>query len=64
MILSRFTADTWRRLAPVAAPAPTQSRQPGRCHIVQHDGAHETQATLMTDAEVVNWLTEPEDNGS
>jgi hypothetical protein len=64
VILSRFTADTWRRLAPVAGPAPKQSRQPGRFHVVQHDGAHETQAILMTDAEVVNWLTDPTDNES
>ncbi|MDX2871517.1 hypothetical protein QA995_43185 [Streptomyces scabiei] len=64
VILSRFTADTWRRLAPVAGPAPKQSRQPGRFHVVQHDGAHETQAVLMTDADVVNWLTDPDDNES
>ncbi|MFI5681807.1 hypothetical protein [Streptomyces cellulosae] len=59
-----FTADTWRRLAPIAGPAPKQSRHPGRLHVVQHDGAHETQAVLMTDAEVVNWLTDPTDNES
>ncbi|MFI8944312.1 hypothetical protein [Streptomyces syringium] len=29
--LSRFTADTWRRLAPMADPAPKQSSPPGRC---------------------------------
>ncbi|MER5781247.1 hypothetical protein ABT104_05890 [Streptomyces mobaraensis] len=57
VILSRFTADTWRRLAPMAGPAQKQSTHLGRFHVVQHGVAHETQAILMTDAEVVGWLT-------
>ncbi|MFD9435929.1 hypothetical protein [Streptomyces sp. NPDC060002] len=64
VILARFAADTWRRLAPVAGPAPKQSSHPGRFHVVQHDGAHETQAVLMTDTDVVNWLTDPTANQS
>ncbi|MFF5303486.1 hypothetical protein ACFY5F_29435 [Streptomyces sp. NPDC013161] len=35
----------------------------GLC-IVQQGDAHETQAVRMTDADVVNWLTDPEDNQS
>ncbi|MFB7137308.1 hypothetical protein ACFCZY_37950 [Streptomyces sp. NPDC056237] len=65
VILARFTADTWRRLAPMAGPAPKQRHpQPGRFHVVQQGAAHETQAVRMTDADVVNWLTDPEDNQS
>ncbi|MGW3199193.1 hypothetical protein ACWDBD_32430 [Streptomyces sp. NPDC001118] len=57
VILSRFTADTWRRPAPIAGPAPKQSLYLGRFHVVQQGSAHETQAILMSDAEVVKWLT-------
>ncbi|MER7050054.1 hypothetical protein [Streptomyces jumonjinensis] len=64
VILARVTADTWRRLAPIAGPAPKQSRHPGRFHVIQHSAVHETQAIVMTDAEVVNWLTDPDDNQS
>lgn len=64
VILSRFSADTWRRLAPMAGPAPKQSKRPGRFHVVQPDGTHETQAVLMSDADVVNWLTDPTDSES
>ncbi|RPK23180.1 hypothetical protein EES37_38210 [Streptomyces sp. ADI91-18] len=64
VILSRFSADTWRRLAPMAGPAPKQSTHPGRFHVVQQGDTHETQAVLMTDADVVNWLTEPTDSES
>lgn len=56
MILLRFTADTWRRLAP-SWPRPEQSTHPGCVHVVQHNGAHETQAILMADAEAADWLT-------
>lgn len=64
VILSRFTADTWR-LAPLAGPAPKkQSPYPGRFHVVQQDSTHETQAVLMTDSDVVNWLTAPTDSES
>ncbi|MFJ7242967.1 hypothetical protein ACIQWB_38445 [Streptomyces olivaceus] len=62
VILSRFTANTWRCLAPLVGPAPKkQNPHPGRFHVVQQDSTHETQAVLMTDADVVNWLTDPED---
>ncbi|WP_327169973.1 hypothetical protein [Streptomyces subrutilus] len=64
VILARFTADTWQRLAPIASPAPKQSTHPGRFHVVQQDATHETQTVLMTDADVVNWLTDPTDDGS
>ncbi|WP_406404171.1 hypothetical protein [Streptomyces uncialis] len=65
VILSRVTTDTWRRLAPIAVPAPKQSRHPGRFHVIQHDRpVHETQAVVMTDAEVVDWLTDPDNNQS
>jgi hypothetical protein len=65
VILARFTADTWRRLAPAAGPAPKQRHpQRGCCHVVQQGDAHETQAVRMTDADVVNWLTDPTDNQS
>ncbi|MEU7158923.1 hypothetical protein [Streptomyces chrestomyceticus] len=65
VILARFTADTWRRLAPMAGPAPKkQSPPPGRCHVVQQGSVHETQAVLMTDADVVNWLTDPDNHES
>jgi len=64
VILSRFTADTWRRLAPMAGPAPKRNPHPGRFHVVQQDSTHETQAVLMTDADLVNWLTDPTDSES
>ncbi|MFI2241101.1 hypothetical protein [Streptomyces chrestomyceticus] len=65
VILSRFTADTWRRFAPMAGPSPQgQNPRPGRFHVVQQGSAHETQAVLMTDADVVNWLTDPDDHES
>lgn len=64
LILARFTADTWRRLVLMAGLVPKQSSYRGRFQVVQHDGTHETQAVLMTDAEVVNWLTDPQDNKS
>ncbi|MGQ7754908.1 hypothetical protein ACUN29_41905 (plasmid) [Streptomyces sp. WC2508] len=65
VILARVTADTWQRLAPLAGPAPKQRhKQRGRFHVVQHSEAHETQAIWMTDADVVNWLTDPDDPAS
>jgi len=65
VILARCTADTWQRLAPIAGPAPNQRRSPqGRVHVVQQGDAHETQAIWMTDADVVNWLTDPDDHES
>ncbi|MFJ4689376.1 hypothetical protein ACIQNG_38915 [Streptomyces sp. NPDC091377] len=65
VILARFTAYTWRRLAPVAMRAPKQTGHPGRFHVIQHDRTvHETQAIVMTDTEVVNWLTDPHDHES
>ncbi|MEU6895529.1 hypothetical protein ABZ934_27890 [Streptomyces sp. NPDC046557] len=64
VILARFTADTWQRLAPMAGRAPKQSPHPGRFHVIQQDTTHETHAVLMTNADVVNWLTDPEDNES
>ncbi|MER5852809.1 hypothetical protein ABT126_38990 [Streptomyces sp. NPDC002012] len=63
VILARFTTDTWERLVPMAGPAPKQRHpQPGCFHVVQQGSTHETQAVRMTDADVVNWLTDPEDN--
>ncbi|MEU3219784.1 hypothetical protein [Streptomyces sp. NPDC006971] len=59
VILARFTADTWRRLAPMAGPAPKQHPHPGRFHVTQQGSAHEIQAIWMTDADIVNWLTDP-----
>ncbi|RPK32289.1 hypothetical protein EES39_39315 [Streptomyces sp. ADI92-24] len=61
VILARFTADTWQRLAPMAGPAPKQSPHPGRFHVIQHGEVEETQAIRMTDADVVTWLTNPDD---
>ncbi|MEU2800933.1 hypothetical protein [Streptomyces sp. NPDC007117] len=60
MVLARFTADTWRRLAPIAGPAPKSSRQPGSAHVVQNGTGHPTQLLLMTDAEAADWLTDLE----
>jgi hypothetical protein len=39
-----------------------QLRTPGP--VAQQGDAHETQAIWMTDADVVNWLTDPEDHES
>ncbi|MFD8731154.1 hypothetical protein [Streptomyces sp. NPDC059611] len=64
MILSRFSADTLQLLAPMAGPAPNQSKNPGRFHVIQQGDVHETQALLMSDADVVNWLTDPTDSAS
>ncbi|MER6774393.1 hypothetical protein ABT389_32205 [Streptomyces bacillaris] len=62
VILARVTTTTWQRLAPLAGPAPKPNRLPGRSHVIQEDEAHETQAIWMTDADVVTWLTDPEDH--
>ncbi|MFZ4269186.1 hypothetical protein [Streptomyces arboris] len=60
MILARFTADTWRRLAPMAGPPQAEPLSPqGHFHVVQQGDTHETQPIWMTDA--VNWLTDSED---
>ncbi|MFE0645601.1 hypothetical protein ACFW2Y_28930 [Streptomyces sp. NPDC058877] len=60
--LARITTSTWQRLALLAGPAPKPSRQSGRVHVVQHGtDVHETQAIRMTDANVVTWLTDPQD---
>jgi hypothetical protein len=65
VILARFTADTWRRLAPIAGPAPKQRRSPqGRFHVVQQGDTHETQAIWMTHTDAVTWLTDPEGHES
>ncbi|MEU2245029.1 hypothetical protein ABZ572_37230 [Streptomyces sp. NPDC018338] len=64
VILSRFTADTGRRLAPIAGLATKQGTHPGRFHVVQQGSAHETQAVWRTEAEVVDWLTDPADDKS
>ncbi|MFE9016834.1 hypothetical protein [Streptomyces cyaneofuscatus] len=62
MILARFTADAWQVLAPAAGPA-SQQRHPqqGHFYVIQHGEANETQAIRMTDADVVTWLTDPDD---
>ncbi|MFJ5851151.1 hypothetical protein [Streptomyces sp. NPDC092903] len=65
VILARVSASAWQRLAPFAGPAPKPSEQPGRVHVAQHgEEAHETQALWMTDADVVTWLTDPDDTQS
>ncbi|MFI9230928.1 hypothetical protein [Streptomyces rimosus] len=47
---------------PDGRPRPGKAEPaPGRCHVLQHNSPHETQAVLMTDADVVNWLTDPDD---
>ncbi|OKK05306.1 hypothetical protein AMK09_37815 [Streptomyces sp. CB02488] len=61
VILARLTADTWQRLAPMAGPAPKQRPHPDRFHVIQHGEVEETQAIRMTDADVVTWLTDPDD---
>ncbi|MCZ1012552.1 hypothetical protein O1L68_43485 [Streptomyces lydicus] len=49
----------------MADPAPKQQPPyPGRFHVVRQDSTHETQAVLMTDSDVVNWLTDPTDSES
>ncbi|MER5886937.1 hypothetical protein ABT160_24200 [Streptomyces sp. NPDC001941] len=61
VILARVTATTWQRLAPLAGPAPTPGKHHGRGHVIQHGEVHETQGIWMTDADVINWLTDPQD---
>ncbi|MFE4206645.1 hypothetical protein ACFRUQ_13875 [Streptomyces goshikiensis] len=61
VILARVTASTWQRLAPFTGPAPKPSRHSGRGHVIQQGESHETQAIWMTDADVVTWLTDPDD---
>lgn len=62
MILARFTTDTWQVLASDAGPAPKQRHpQQGHFHVIQHGEVDETQAIRMTDADVVTWLTDPDD---
>ncbi|MBM7054100.1 hypothetical protein [Streptomyces durocortorensis] len=62
VILARFTTDTWQVLAPDAGPAPKQRHpQQGHFHVIQHGEVDETQAIRMTDADVVTWLTDPDD---
>uniref|UniRef100_UPI003673168D hypothetical protein n=1 Tax=Bacillus tropicus TaxID=2026188 RepID=UPI003673168D len=64
VILARVTTTTWQRLAPFAGPAPKPSKHQGRGHVIQECEAHETQAIWMTDADVVTWLTDPDDTQS
>ncbi|MFB7918047.1 hypothetical protein [Streptomyces sp. NPDC056061] len=64
VILARVTTTTWQRLAPLAGPAPKSSRHRGRGHVIQHGEVHETQTIWMTDADVVTWLTDPDDTQS
>ncbi|MFF8747141.1 hypothetical protein [Streptomyces californicus] len=61
VILARVSATTWQRLAPLTGPAPKPNRLTGRGHVIQDGEAHETQAIWMTDADVVTWLTDPDD---
>lgn len=61
VILARVTTTTWQRLAPLTGPAPKPNRLTGRGHVIQDGEAHETQAIWMTDADVVTWLTDPDD---
>ncbi|MFJ2819005.1 hypothetical protein [Streptomyces sp. NPDC087294] len=61
VVLARVSATTWQRLAPLAGPAPKWSKHRGRGHVIQHGEAHETQAIWMTNADVVTWLTDPDD---
>ncbi|MFB6814455.1 hypothetical protein ACFCV8_07910 [Streptomyces sp. NPDC056347] len=60
-VLARVSATTWQRLAPLADPAPKPSKHRGRGHVIQHGEAHTTQTIWMTDADVVTWLTDPDD---
>ncbi|MFB8406097.1 hypothetical protein [Streptomyces sp. NPDC055912] len=64
VILARVSATTWQRLAPLAGPAPKPSEHRGRVHAIQHGEDHETQAIWMTDADVVTWLTDPDETQS
>jgi hypothetical protein len=64
VILARISASTWQRLAPLAGPAPKPSKHQGRGHVIQDNEAHETQTIWMTDADVVTWLTDPDDTQS
>ncbi|QRV39225.1 hypothetical protein I6J42_34735 (plasmid) [Streptomyces californicus] len=62
VILARFTTDTWQILAPDTGPAPKQRHpQQGHFHVIQHGEVDETQEIRMTDADVVAWLTDPDD---
>ncbi|MFF2236272.1 hypothetical protein [Streptomyces anulatus] len=62
VILARFTADTWKVLAPDIGPAPKQRHpQQGRFHVIRHGEVDETQAIRMTDTDVVTWLTDSDD---
>ncbi|MGA4867151.1 hypothetical protein ACPB9J_31415 [Streptomyces lavendulocolor] len=61
VILARVSGTTWQRLAPFTGPALKPSKHRGRGHVIQHGEAHETQAIWMTDADVVTWLTDPDD---
>ncbi|MFY4722213.1 hypothetical protein [Streptomyces sp. LaBMicrA B280] len=61
LILARVSATTWQHLAPPAGPTPKPNRLTGRGHVIQHGEAYETQAIWMTDADVVTWLTDPDD---
>ncbi|MFK0182544.1 hypothetical protein ACIQVR_42090 [Streptomyces xanthochromogenes] len=61
IVLARITTGTWQRLAPLAGPAPKQSPRAGRGHVIQQGEVHETQTIWMTDADVVSWLTDPDD---
>ncbi|MEU0957779.1 hypothetical protein ABZ353_36465 [Streptomyces niveus] len=52
------------RLSPDGRPRPEAEHPPGRFHVVQQGEAQETQAILMNDVEVVDWLTDPAGNES
>lgn len=46
------------RLSPDGRLRPEAEHLPGRFHVVQQGEAQETQAILMNDVEVVDWLTD------
>ncbi|MFJ4007698.1 hypothetical protein ACIPWL_30195 [Streptomyces sp. NPDC090023] len=61
IVLAWVSANTWQRLAPLIASAPKSSNHRGSGHVIQDGEVHETQAIWMTDADVVTWLTDPDD---
>jgi hypothetical protein len=54
-ILSRFSMNAWRMLAPEVWPAPRSSKHPGRVQVVMAGEAHACQVGLWTEAEAREW---------
>lgn len=56
-ILSRYTVNAWKMLAPQVTPVPRMSTHNGRMQVVKGSTAYETQGLMLTTEEARAWAT-------